>query len=192
MGSRTMVRVGRRTAATLLAGACLVCSPAVLTTSPAELEFVTRPAVAVPVLQSPAPPVTTVLAPPLVVPTGPSQWFLPSGRNQGTEGLAMILANLALRDNAPLYLSETTRATGGSNSDHHVSRTDSWAVDVAVRGIQQPTAATRTAAARIASALGEPKWTGGDLTKTVNGYRFQVLWLVPGHFNHVHVGVRKI
>ena len=35
-------------------------------------------------------------------------------------------------------------------------------------------------------------WTGGDLTRTVNGYRFQVLWLVGGHFNHVHVGVRKI
>ncbi len=148
---------------------------------------------AVPVLQSPSPAVASVLAPPpLVVPTGPSQWFLPSGRNQGTEGLAMFLANLALRDNAPLYVSETTRATGGSNSDHHVSRTDSWAVDVAVRGIQQPTAATRTAAARIASALGEPNWTGGDLTRTINGYRFQVLWLVAGHFNHVHVGVRKI
>ncbi|HEV2759778.1 MAG TPA: hypothetical protein VGV86_09450 [Acidimicrobiales bacterium] len=186
-----MARVGRRTAATLLASACLVCSPAVLTTTRAELDFVSTPAAAVPVLQSPAVAVPTVLTP-LVVPTGPSQWFLPSGSNQGTEGLAMFLANLALRDNAPLYVSETTRATGGSNSDHHVSRTDSWAVDVAVRGIQQPTAATRTAAARIASALGEPNWTGGDLTKTVNGYRFQVLWLVAGHFNHVHVGVRKL
>ncbi len=193
MGSRTVVRGGRRIAATLLAGACLVCSPAVFTTSPADLEFGAGPAVAVPVLQSPSPAVASVLAPPpLVVPTGPSQWFLPSGRNQGSEGLAMFLANLALRDNAPLYVSETTRATGGSNSDHHVSRTDSWAVDVAVRGIQQPTAATRTAAARIASALGEPNWTGGDLTRTINGYRFQVLWLVAGHFNHVHVGVRKI
>ena len=193
MGSETMARVGRRAAAALLAGACLVCSPAVFTTTPAELEFVSAPAVAVPVLQSPVQAVTTVPAPtPLVVPTAPSQWFLPSGRNQGTEGLAMFLANLALRDNAPLYLSETTRATGGSNSDHHVSRTDSWAVDVAVLGIQQPTPATRTAAARIASALGEPNWTGGDLTRTVNGYRFQVLWLVAGHFNHVHVGVRKI
>ena len=110
------------------------------------------PAVAVPVLRSPVP---IVPAAPFVVPTSPSQWFRPSGRNQGTEGLAMFLADLALRDNAPLYLSETTRATGGPNSDHHVSRTDSWAVDVAVRGIQKPTVATRTAAARIASALGE-------------------------------------
>lgn len=143
---------------------------------------------------SPAPTVTTMPSPPpFVVPSGPDQWFQPSGRNQGTEGLADVLAKLALHDNAPLYVSETSgRTTGGTNSDHHASRTDSWAVDVAVRGIQQPTAATRTAAARIASALGEPNWAGGDLTKMVNGYRFQVLWLVAGHFNHVHVGVRKV
>lgn len=186
MGSGTTARVGRRTAATLLAGACLVCSPAVFTPTGAELDFVSAPAVAAPTVTTAAPKA------PFVVPTRPDQWFVPSGRNQGTEGLANLLAQLALHDNAPLYVSETTRATGGANSDHHVSRTDSWAVDVAVRGIQRPTAATRTAAARIASALGEPNWTGGDLTKVVNGYRFQVLWLVAGHFNHVHVGVRKI
>ena len=157
------------------------------------------PAAAVPVapptVEVPPPTVTTTVPapPPFVVPTSPQQWFLPSGRNQGTEGLATVLAQLALHDNAPLYVSETSgRTTGGANSDHHVSRTDSWAVDVAVLGIQQPTAATRTAATRIASALGVPNWTGGDLTKTVNGYRFQVLWLVAGHFNHVHVGVRKV
>jgi hypothetical protein len=73
-----------------------------------------------------------------------------------------------------------------------VSRTDSWAVDVAVRGIQAPTPATELAAQRIAAAFGVPNWTGGDLTKTVNGYRFQILWKVAGHFNHVHVGVRKV
>lgn len=126
-------------------------------------------------------------------PTSPERWFSPSGKNQGTEGLAELLAGLALHENAPLYVSERTgRRTGGANSDHHASRTDSWAVDVAVRGIQRPTPATRLAAKRIAAALGVPNWTGGDLIKTINGYRFQVLWLVPGHDNHVHVGVRKI
>jgi len=52
--------------------------------------------------------------------------------------------------------------------------------------------ATYTAAKRISTALGEPNWVSGDLTKVINGYRFQVLWLVDGHFNHVHVGIRKI
>ena len=194
-----MSRVGRMTAATLLCGAWLVCSPSVVPGSRSDLGVASeQPVLALqvvsPALPSPAPTVTTIAAPPpFVVPDGPHQWFLPSGRNQGTEGLADFLARLALHDNAPLYVSETWgRATGGANSDHHASRTDSWALDVAVRGIQEPTPATETAARRIASALGEPNWTGGDLTKTIAGYRFQVLWRVAGHFNHVHVGMRKV
>ncbi len=123
----------------------------------------------------------------------PEQWFRPSGRNGGTEGLVDALASLALRDNAPLYRSDTWGRTGGNAaSDHHVSQTNSWAGDLAVRGIQRPTPATETAAKRIAAALGEPNWTSGDLSKTIDGYRFQVLWKVAGHFNHVHVGVRKV
>jgi len=155
-------------------------------------------ALAVPVVNpvgtGPPPAVATVpTPPPFVLPTTREQWFSPSGRNQGTEGLAEALARVALHENVPLYVSERSgRTTGGTNSDHHASRTDSWAVDVAVRGIQQPTESTRTAAKRISAALGEPNWTGGDLTRTIDGYRFQVLWLVAGHFNHVHVGVRKI
>lgn len=125
----------------------------------------------VPVLAVPPPTVTTLPASaPFVFPTSPERWFSASGKNQGTEGLAELLAGLALYENAPLYVSERTgRTTGGANSDHHASRTDSWAVDVAVRGIQQPTPATHTAAKRIAAALGVPNWTGGDLSKTVNG-----------------------
>ena len=132
-------------------------------------------------------------APALVFPTRPEQWFQPSGRNGGTEGLARFLAAIALRDNPPLYVSEQWgRTTGGEQSDHHVSRSDSWAADLAVRGIQAPTPATETAASRVAAALGVPGWGGGDLNVTVDGYRFQVLWKVAGHFNHVHVGVRKV
>ena len=142
--------------------------------------------------------VTAVVAPApapaaFVLPTAPEQWFQPSGLNGGTEGLARFLAAIALRDNPPLYVSEQWgRTTGGEQSDHHVSRNDSWAADLAVRGIQVPTPATELAARRVAAALGVPDWGGGDLTRTINGYRFQVLWKVAGHFNHVHVGVRKV
>ena len=142
-------------------------------------------------------PVPVSVAPratiPFALPTSPDQWFSPSGRNQGTEGLARFLAAVALHDNKPLYLSDNWgRTTGSDQSDHHVSRSDSWACDVAVLGIQSPTPQTELAAKRIAAALGEPNWTGGDLQKTIRGYRFQVLWKVAGHFNHVHVGVRKL
>lgn len=161
-----------------VAGAGAIVEP------PAELPTTT---VTVPV------PVTTPAASPVVMPTNPDRWFQPGGRNGGTEALARFLAAIALHENAPLYVSEQWgRTTGGANSDHHISRSDSWAADLAVRGIQAPTPATELAARRVAAALGVPDWGGGDLTTTIGGYRFQVLWKVAGHFNHVHVGVRKI
>lgn len=195
MGSERLARVGRLAAAVLVSGASLVCGPAVTTTTQADLDLDSRRTAEALALDGAAPrmaTVTTLAAAPFVPPTGPDQWFQPSGRNQGTEGIAMFLAAVALRDNAPLYVSETVgRTTGGANSDHHVSRTDSWAVDVAVRGIQAPTPQTHLAAKRISTALGVPNWEGGDLTKTLGNYRIQVLWLVAGHYNHVHVGVRR-
>ncbi len=203
-----MARGWRRIAAALGSGVCLFVVAVVITPTGGDFLQVSSDALAVA-----SQPVTTTSTstssstststststttvpppPPLVVPTSPDQWFAPSGRNAGTEGLAAFLAQLAIRDNAPLYNSEPTPRSSGSNlSDHHVSRTDSWAADLAVRGIQAPTPATETAARRIANALGRPGSTGGDLTVTHCGYRFQVLWKVAGHFNHVHVGVRKI
>jgi hypothetical protein len=188
----------KQIAASLLAGTCLFMGASAMSPSRTDMGPVPHqevasadPEVAVAV----ADPITTTstTAPPaFVFPTAPEQWFAPGGRNQGTEGLARFLAAVALRDNAPLYISEEWgRTTGPDTSDHNVARTDSWAADVAVRGIQVPTVTTETAARRIAAALGVPDWPGGDLTKTVNGYRFQILWKVDGHFNHVHIGVRK-
>jgi hypothetical protein len=153
------------------------------------------PDVALPFAPGPPQAALTVATapPPFTVPTSPDQWFHPYGRNDGTEGLVDYLANLALHDNAPLVVSEGWgRTTGAATSDHHVSQTTSWANDLAVRGVQAPTPVTELAAARIASALGEPGWSGGDLVKVVAGYRFQVLWKVDGHLNHVHVGVRHV
>ena len=44
----------------------------------------------------------------------------------------------------------------------------------------------------LSAALGVPGWTGGNLVKTINGYRIQVLWMVEGHYNHLHIGARKV
>jgi hypothetical protein len=180
-----MLRGGRPAVAVLLAVACLSFAAAYASRPRTALADVWVHRVGQAGLE--AAPVA------FAVPEGPDQWFRPSGRNQGTKGLVRTLAELALHENAPLYVSSGWGRTSGSEaSDHHVSRTDSWACDLAVRGVSTPTPATRAAAARIASALGEPGWQGGTLTKEISGYRIQVLWLVAGHFDHVHVGVRKL
>lgn len=172
----------------LSAGACFMAGAATVTGVPASLaEWVgvsPEPAAAISVTPAPLP---------FVIPTGPDQWFRPDGRNRGTEEPATFLAALALHDNPRLAITGPMgRSFGSPESDHHATRTDSWALDLAVPGVSVPTAATETAAARIASALGEPDWTGGNLVKVVDGYRFQLLWKVAGHFDHVHIGVRKV
>ena len=122
----------------------------------------------------------------------PADWFRPAGRNQGAEGLASALATLALAGNQPLYVSDGWGRTGPVlESDHHVLSTNSWAFDLAVLGVGEPVAQTDLAARRIAAALGHPDWAGGDLRTTRGGYRFQLLWRVAGHADHVHIGVRR-
>ncbi len=162
---------------------------------PADEAFVVPAAAAL--IASPAPPPAAPAAapsPPAAAPAiDPLAWFVPGGRNGGTENLAAALANIALEGNAPLYLSDGWgRTWGSSTSDHYGGNTTAWAADLAVRGIQRPTPQTEEAARRVAAALGQPGWTGGDLKVTIQGYRFQVLWKVAGHFNHVHVGVKKV
>lgn len=191
MGTRRMPRGGRLAVGALFAAAVLFYRAGAITVTRTGVDVFwgQRPAAAA------AEPVADITPPvrAVVVPTRPDEWFTPSGRNLGTEGLATFLARLALQDNAPLYLSDGWgRTTGPEASDHHITRTDSWACDLAVRGVNDPTSPAATAAARIASALGEPGWTGGNLVKIIHGYRFQVLWLVAGHFDHVHIGVRRM
>ena len=76
-------------------------------------------------------------------------------------------------------------------SDHHVLSTNAWAFDLAVRGKTELTPSSQLAARRIAAALSHPDWPGGDLLTTIGGYRFQLLWKVADHFDHVHIGVRR-
>jgi hypothetical protein len=204
MNSRALKQLG----AALVVGACVLLDGCAVPATRTDVAMVPdqHEAHAETVLSAELPPIQLVAAPPatapgpapgapapFVYPTAPEQWFQPTGLNAGTEGLARFLAAISLRDNPPLYVSEQWgRTTGGAQSDHHISRSDSWAADLAVRGIQVPTPATELAAKRVAAALGVPDWAGGDLTKTIHGYRFQVLWKVAGHYNHVHVGVRKV
>lgn len=175
----------------LLAGGAPVAEPLILSASAGLVAGAPPTAVANADLP-PAEP--TAIAAPVAsaASADPMAWFVAGGGNQGTENLALALAAIALQGNEPLYISDGWgRTWGGTVSDHYVGNTDAWAVDLAVRGIQRPTPQTEEAARRVGAALGHPGWTGGDLKVTIQGYRFQVLWKVAGHFNHVHVGVKK-
>jgi hypothetical protein len=142
--------------------------------------------------EPPEPPAAAT-RPPLAIPKSPSEWFNPRGRNEGTEGIVADLAALGIADNHPLYVNECWgRTWGAATSDHHTSQVRSWACDLSVAGVHVPTPQAHEAARRIGSALGEPGWTGGNLKKVVGGYRVQVLWMVAGHYDHVHIGVRKL
>jgi hypothetical protein len=188
--STTPLGRARRGLAVLLSGACLFLGAGVATATRVELG-VWSPQAAAASVQEVLPSALPAVPAPAPDPT--KDWFRPGGRNAGTEGLVDALAQIALANNAPLYRSDGWgRTTGAATSDHHISQVTSWAGDLAVRGVNVPTPATETAAQRVAATLGEQNWQGGDLTKVIDGYRFQILWKVAGHFDHVHIGVRKI
>lgn len=85
-------------------------------------------------------------------------------------------------------------ASGGV-SDHWVGSKTSYAYDLS--NGSAPTEEMDKAAIEIAARLGVKYTAKGPLvlTKTVNGYRVQVLYRTNvggNHFNHIHVGVRKV
>ena len=81
-------------------------------------------------------------------------------------------------------------AVGGApGSDHLTTNANSYAVDFA-------TGNGAAAATGLARAMGQRSWRPGTYNRfniTAGGKRFsvQILWAVPGHFDHVHVGVRR-
>ena len=45
----------------------------------------------------------------------------------------------------------------------------------------------------IVTYLGKPDIASGRWRNiNIEGYRYQIGWRVSGHYNHVHVGVRKL
>lgn len=76
----------------------------------------------------------------------------------------------------------------GNPSDHWVGSTQSYATDLPTSG-----AAGDALFKRVVTALGMPGLKSGTWQNvTIGGYRYQIGWRVPGHYDHVHVGVKKI
>lgn len=78
---------------------------------------------------------------------------------------------------------------GAQGSDHLTSQTNAYAVDY-------PTRNGAAAATALARAMGQRSWRPGTFNRfniTVSGKSFsvQILWAVQGHYDHVHVGIRR-
>jgi flagellar hook-length control protein FliK len=88
--------------------------------------------------------------------------------------------------------SKTSSIGSTPHSDHHVSQKQAFALDFPATG------ARGTALAQaISKAYGFPEQALGTYHKhnfqfEDNTYRMQVLWEVKGHYDHVHVGVRRV
>jgi hypothetical protein len=99
----------------------------------------------------------------------------------------------AVGRNNGLTVTSRKRSSGSTTSDHHTSQRRSDAVDMS--NGNAPTPQMDRTAAQIGGLLGSPGWRGGNLVRTMNGYRVQVLYRTDiggNHYNHVHVGVRML
>lgn len=79
---------------------------------------------------------------------------------------------------------------GPGMSDHYVGNRSAYAVDY-------PTYRGEAAARAAARALGIHDWRPGSYAshvRTIDGQRFsiQILWAVPDHHDHVHIGIRRL
>lgn len=106
----------------------------------------------------------------------------------GTAPVAVMLASVS---GLPITSSKrSTRLTASGNvSDHYTGMTKSYAVDLGTSSLAKGDAAL----ARIMKVLGHPEYKGGSWANyNYKGYRVQVGWKVPGHYDHIHIGVRKV
>jgi len=75
----------------------------------------------------------------------------------------------------------------GRRSDHQGPRRFVWAADVPALSLLEGDRLAHD----IAHHLGLRDWNGqGVHTEVRQGVRYQVIWRAPGHFDHVHFGVR--
>jgi hypothetical protein len=121
--------------------------------------------------------------------------FAPGGGWGGSYALATTLADIGkgLGLKAVSEKRATKMTASGGVSDHWTGSKTSYAYDMS--NGSAPTPQMDKFATQAAAALGVPNWHGGVLNVDKGGYRYQILYRTHvggNHFNHVHVGVRKL
>lgn len=122
--------------------------------------------------------------------TIPGVKFTAGGANNDWGGSAQVAVSIARAAGLPFTSEKRDRVltASGNPSDHWVGSKQSYAVDLGSGTLQSGDAALR----KLTQSLGI-NYTGGHwLNINRGGYRIQIGWRVPGHFDHIHVGVRKL
>jgi murein DD-endopeptidase MepM/ murein hydrolase activator NlpD len=114
----------------------------------------------------------------------------------GSEGVADAAKAIARDLGVPVTsqkrnAEQTRRLDSNFGSDHYTGNANAYAVDLGVSGAKGDQLAKA-----IAKKYGIPESNIGTYNRhviTVDGqkYSLQLLWRVQGHFNHVHLGIRR-
>ena len=81
------------------------------------------------------------------------------------------------------------RTASGGVSDHWSGSGISYALDLGVPNVAEGDKLL----GNIMRYFGQPSYKGGSwLNINRGGYRYQIGWRTPGHYDHIHVGVKKL
>jgi len=115
----------------------------------------------------------------------------------GSEGVADAAKEIAASMGIPVTsekrnLEETIRLDSKTTSDHYTGNINAFATDLGVRGSRGDELASA-----IASKYGIPQSSIGTFNRTTiqvqdRRYSLQLLWRVDGHYDHVHLGIRRV
>ncbi len=114
----------------------------------------------------------------------------------GSEGVADAAKSIARSMGIPVTstkrnLADTIRVGSSTGSDHYTGNTSAYAVDFGVAGSRGDALAQA-----LCRKYGIPTSAIGTFNRytiTVDGKRYslQLLWKVSGHYDHVHLGIRR-
>lgn len=110
----------------------------------------------------------------------------------GTMGRALAFAKVSENFLNKNILTSQKRdwllTASGNISDHSTTNKVGYGVDLAC---DVPTGDKLIE--HLMKWFGNDQYRGGKWYSVIkNGYRYNIGWRVPGHFNHIHVGVRKV
>lgn len=114
----------------------------------------------------------------------------------GSEGVADTAKRIARRMGIPVTsqkrnYAQTIAVGSSTSSDHYTGNTTAFAVDFGVSGSRGTTLARRICSAYKISTGLIGTFNGQIIRASGKSYRIQLLWQVAGHYDHVHIGIRR-